>query len=81
MPVGGQPGNNNAGKGKMMRSVIKQRLEERQAAVLIADALIEKAIDGDLGAIKEVNDRLDGKAPQAIDHTVNTHEQSIDDLE
>jgi hypothetical protein len=31
----------------------------------IVDNLIAKAIDGDLSAIKEVFDRIDGKAPTA----------------
>jgi hypothetical protein len=32
----------------------------------IADALVNKAVDGDIAAIKEVADRLDGKVPQAV---------------
>lgn len=32
----------------------------------IARSLLEKAGDGDVAAIKEVADRLDGKVPQAI---------------
>ena len=32
----------------------------------IADALVDLAVSGDMQAIKEVNDRVDGKAPQAI---------------
>lgn len=35
----------------------------------IANALIEKAITGDVAAIKEFNDRAFGKAPQSIDVT------------
>ena len=31
----------------------------------IVDTLIGKAIDGDLSAIKEIFDRIDGKAPTA----------------
>lgn len=33
----------------------------------VADALVTKAISGDVPAIKEVADRLDGKVPQAIE--------------
>jgi hypothetical protein len=33
---------------------------------LIADKLVDKAAEGDLTAIKEINDRVDGKAPQGI---------------
>lgn len=32
----------------------------------VADALIDKAISGDVQAIKEVADRIDGKVAQAI---------------
>ncbi len=32
----------------------------------IAEVLVENAMDGNIPAIKEVADRLDGKAPQAI---------------
>lgn len=32
----------------------------------IADALVNKAVEGDIAAIKEVADRLDGKVPQAV---------------
>lgn len=35
----------------------------------VADALVEKAMGGDVPAIKEVADRLDGKAMQAIEHS------------
>lgn len=31
----------------------------------VAYALVMKAIDGDVAAIKEINDRIDGKVPQA----------------
>jgi hypothetical protein len=34
---------------------------------IIADKLVEKAEEGDLQAIREVIDRLDGKATQAIE--------------
>ena len=32
----------------------------------VADALVTKAMSGDVPAIKEIADRLDGKVPQAI---------------
>ena len=32
----------------------------------IADALLEKAAEGDIQAIREVADRMDGKVPQAV---------------
>jgi hypothetical protein len=35
---------------------------------IIADKLADKAEQGDLEAIKQVADRLDGRPPQAIEH-------------
>lgn len=32
----------------------------------VADALVNKAMTGDVPAIKEIADRLDGKVPQAV---------------
>lgn len=32
----------------------------------VADALVKKAMSGDVQAIKEVADRIDGKVPQAV---------------
>lgn len=61
---GGQPGNQNAAKGKRWKSVIEQRLAELAAMEKVADALILKACDGDVSAIKEIGDRLDGKPKQ-----------------
>lgn len=33
---------------------------------LVAAKLVEKAIEGDVPAIREINDRVDGKVPQAV---------------
>lgn len=35
----------------------------------VADALVKKAITGDVPAIKEIADRLDGKPAQAVEHS------------
>lgn len=40
--------------------------EDRRALRAIARALIAKATDGDMPAIKELADRTDGKVPQAV---------------
>jgi len=65
--AGAPKGNNNASKGKRFVSMIEKRLEELDAMQRIADALIAKALEGDMQAIKEIGDRLDGKAKQQID--------------
>jgi len=61
------PGNRNSEKGKIVRSIIKQRLAERALLAVIVDAMIDKAADGDLPAAKEIFDRLDGKAHQSME--------------
>lgn len=33
---------------------------------LVADALVRQAIEGDIAAIREINERIDGKVPQAV---------------
>lgn len=52
----------------MLNIAIKEASETGGGTKLrdVADALITKAISGDVAAIKEVADRLDGKVPQAI---------------
>lgn len=32
----------------------------------LAEALVAKALDGDVSAIKEIGDRIDGKVPQML---------------
>lgn len=45
----------------------------------IAEKLAEKAEDGDLAAIREIADRLDGKPAQVVDrHDVRTAEELTD---
>ena len=63
-------GNANANKGKIWREAIRRALEAEsrregiEALEAVAASLIAKAKEGDIGAIKELGDRLDGKAAQ-----------------
>lgn len=41
--------------------------EDRKALRAVAAKLLEKAEQGDIQAIKEIADRMDGKVPQAIE--------------
>lgn len=54
----------------IMRAVQRPQTEilKRSAPKLeyLADQLVIKAMDGDVPALKEIGDRLDGKPPQAI---------------
>jgi len=45
----------------------------------IAQKCVEAAVEGDMQAIKEIGDRIDGKAPQSLDVTT-THERAVSEL-
>lgn len=62
-----QIGNQNAAKGKRFASVLEKRIAELRAMDGIVDALITKALEGEMPAIKEIADRLDGKPKQQLD--------------
>ena len=64
---GGQIGNNNAGKGKRLSSMLQARLAERGAEQELMNVLLDKALEGDMQAIKEIFDRVDGKPRQSVD--------------
>ena len=47
--------------------ITKGRGVKRQR--VMAEVLVQKAIDGDMGALKEYGDRVDGRPAQALEHT------------
>lgn len=61
-------GNNNPSKNKPWADAIRKAVIQADGATLhkIAQALLDKAGDGDIQAIKELGDRLDGKPHQTI---------------
>lgn len=65
-------GNANSGRRQekpfrdALRMEIAQAGEDHKALRAVAAALLEKAMAGDMQAIKELADRTDGKVPQAI---------------
>lgn len=65
-----------------MAGIIEQALEEVEERTgktfkeLIAKRLAHLAVSGDMQAIKEINDRMDGKPRQNLDHTTNGKEIS-----
>lgn len=75
MPGGGQPGNNNASKGKPWRDAIDKALKQfktdeikaKTALFNIATKVVEKALDGDKDAIQEIGNRLDGRPAQSVE--------------
>ena len=63
--VGAPVGNTNSSKNNRIWANTIRKLavqEDYRRIHAIAEKLYEKAAEGDLGAIKEVGDRLDGKA-------------------
>lgn len=70
--IGGQPGNQNARKGRIWQEAIKRAVARKFGGDLNhgLDQLAEKLVDavgkGDLMALKEFGDRMDGKPAQAI---------------
>lgn len=54
---------------KAQRDLIKEYKESlRDALPLISPVLIAKALEGDMPAIKEVNDRVMGKSKETVEH-------------
>lgn len=49
-----------------IRTVPGQRKEKKKALNIIAHRLVTEAMHGDMQAIKEIGDRLDGRATQAL---------------
>jgi hypothetical protein len=71
---GGQPGNQNATKGKPWADAIRRaletrgsRLDRRLALDDLAEKLLEKCDEGDMSALRELGDRLDGRPHQSTD--------------
>lgn len=71
--MGAPVGNQNAAKAKIWTAAINRALERRKPADErikaideLADKLLEQCAAGDLAALKELGDRLEGKVPQGI---------------
>ncbi len=68
----GQSGNpGGRGKNRPWRDAIERAIERAskegmQVVDDLADALIKKGKEGDVTALKELGDRLDGKVPQVL---------------
>lgn len=73
--AGAPLGNQNAAKAKVWRAAIERALERRSVSrvdgIREIDALAEKLLDlvstGDLPALKEFGDRIDGRPAQAVE--------------
>jgi len=88
----GTIGNQNARRAKELRDALNYALnnfensavKRGQALRAIGNKLVEMALDGNLGAIKEIGDRLDGKPAQTTiieDDNREIEDFSIDELQ
>ena len=65
---GGQPRNQNATRGTVWRDAIRKAIaRDKQSLERIAARLLKAAEDGDMAAIRELGDRLDGKAALPVE--------------
>lgn len=65
---GGPHGNDYAKRGTMWRDAIRKAVTQDKGALdTIARKIIAAAKEGDLAAIREIGDRLDGKAVQGLE--------------
>jgi hypothetical protein len=84
---GGQPGNQNATKSKPFWHAIDRAIAQEDGRRLreAAEKLLNAAAAGESWAIKELADRLDGKAHQAVevsgDMTVRSRATDLSDDE
>jgi hypothetical protein len=71
--AGAPEGNNNSSKSnRLWADTIRRACIQSDGERLrkIAEAMLTKAEEGDMNAIKELGDRLDGKSMQAIEASV-----------
>jgi len=74
--VGAPIGNQNARKRHWSNAIesavmTDDPVAKRKRLNLIADRLVQMAQDGDIQAMREIGDRLDGKPSQSIDLTAD----------
>lgn len=85
MPIneakGAPVGNQFAVKKKLWSDALRhQALRDPKRLSKIADKLLDMAADGDIAAIRELGDRLEGRPIQATELNANltlTHEQAV----
>lgn len=74
--MGAPVGNQNGAKAKVWAAAIERALAERsrlarkEALDDLAEKLLAKCDEGDMSALKELGDRLDGRPKQAIEAEV-----------
>lgn len=71
---GSKNGIANRSKNRPWREAIDRAIAQSDGKKLraLAEALINKALEGDVGALREIGDRLDGKSIQQVEAEVET---------
>lgn len=66
--AGAPKGNSNASKGKAFKDALRKALKADgiDRLPLIANTLVEKAIEGEQWAVQEIANRLDGRPAQEV---------------
>lgn len=80
-------GNTNSAKNRVWSLAIQQALSKRskgdQMKTLreLAEVLLSRCDEGDLSALKELGDRLEGKPLQSVEMNVTRNQSDLDDSE
>lgn len=83
-PRGRPPGPGNKPWADALRIASSDTIEGKKRLRKLAEKTWELALNGDMQAIKEIGDRLDGKPAQALEHSGSvaiTHEAALAELE
>ena len=64
-------GNQNAIKPKVWSDALRKAIIQNDNLSKLADALILKALEGDVSALRELGDRLEGKVTQSVEQNTN----------
>ena len=78
--IGNTLGSNPATLRNAIKAITSQkmsRLDKRTKLEAVAAKLVEMALEGDIAAIKEIGQRLDGMAHQSVSLDANSLDRSI----
>lgn len=87
MSQGAPVGNQNAVKAKRWQKALERALarlsnSDTDAGLdKVADQVVSSAVGGDVQAWKEIGDRMDGKATQALEHSGDSEKPIVHRIE
>ncbi len=77
--MAGKPGRSGTNKNQdkpwkeALWLAVNERMGDRKKLRHLADKLVSKALEGDVQALREIGDRIEGKPTQSIDANVDGH--------